>query len=242
MEPINEQSNGFVVADGSRKELPILEAWKRSSSVYWVWIPPHCQSVIFKVGNRNRTGFSISIRMEFHPKRNLWRAYIPGRYLTEKAETVYKIVGSDENGSREVLGEGVFRIHEGTAEDYEDEVYTADECYVLFDDQLWRRVTVSEVTGGAKVLTVERDGIHPSVFEKVPHQPYALNLANSLYYAIGGTVGSSGVPVLTVSQTGASNKSASSARDDSTGFRYRIEAETTQSQTVVLKVGNRIQE
>ena len=236
---LKEQNNAMITLTGTVDPLPIQEVWKRSSAVFWIESAFPCQAMQLKIGAEDKSKYKVSITALYHPKRGLWRVYIPGKYFTAKCETYYKIVGVDEYGNRSVCGEGLLRIREGKIYDFEDESITTDECFAFFPDGKWRKVSVSTDNTGELVFVVEQNGIPPIEFEHEPAKPYALNKATGLHYEVSGFVDESGEAYLCVAADGVQGKDDAFAKDDATGFYYRVESFADEVGEPSLKVGDR---
>ena len=238
MVPFREQNNGLIVLNSAYRRLLILEAWRRSSSVYWIRSPFPATALQFKVGKADKSEFAVILNAQNHPSRGLWRVYVPGRYFTDRCETAYKIVATDEYGNRTTCGEGILRVFSGTISDIEEEESTSEECYAKFSDGKWRKVTIGEDEVGALVFEVSTDAIDESHFEKVPANPYAYNKAYGTFHAVSGFIDESGSPYIEIEQSPSAAGSETFAKDERTGFYFRIESFTDEAGAMAPQVGD----
>lgn len=240
--PLNEQCDGIITVDGSLRHLPILRAWGNSSAVYWVDPAFPTEAMEFKVGNADMTAWAATLRMCFHPKRGLWRVYVPGRYFTGRCETRYKIVAQDERGSRHVAGEGVLRVYSGGIPDRNDSPveYPAANCYAKFPDGKWRVVTVSEDEAGAPVFSIGGEVVSDAEFEGgQPSQIFAYNNATGLYHAVTAFIDEAGEPSLSLDEEPCADGEDCFVLDPATGFHRRIEAAADEAGCLTLRTGER---
>ena len=236
--PLNEQNNAIIALDGSHRRLPIITAWANSSSVFWVLPSFPTTAMQFKVGNADKTAWAATLKMCFHPKRGLWRIYIPGRYFTGRYETSYEIVVADEYGNRHVSGEGVLRVYASAIPDKNDSPSESpsENCYARFPDGKYRAVTVTEDEAGAPVFSIgaEVDG---AAFEGEPKRIYAYNNATGLYHEVQSLVDEAGEASLSIVDEPSEDGEDCYVLNPATGFYHRIEVATDEAGELAMKTG-----
>lgn len=237
MNYLNEQNNGVITLDGTLRALPMLSAWRRSSAVYWVRPPFPCLAMIFKVADVAGETFVATLSMQYHATRGMWRVYIPGTYLHDKGEMIYKVVCWDGEKARHVCGEGILRVYGGLVADAADEPMEADGCFAFFPDGKWRRVSVFVDEVGEMAFSVAQNGYATIEFGAPPTTPYAYNPVTGLYYAVSGFVDEAGEAYLSVASEGVEGQNSAFAKNDTTGFFYRVEAGVDEVGEAILSVG-----
>lgn len=241
MNCLREQCNGIITVDGTKKSLPIVEAWCGSSSVYWVNPSFPVNGMLLKIGNPDKSGWFDTIPLYYHPERGMWRAYVPGTYFRCHAETAYKIVAIDEYDRRTVAGEGILRVYGGSIHDIMDDPLESPEiqCYAPFSDGSWRKVTVTEDVFGETVFRIGEKAVDVGQFEQTPKDLYAYNKARGVFFSVSGKIDEVGEPTLYCSDTPSTFGEQSFALDDASKFYYRIEATIDEVGETILKVGDK---
>ena len=228
---MREQNDGIVVLDGDCGRLPpILDAWVNSSAVYWFRPPFPATGMTLMVGSARADGWAAKVKMYCHPKRGLWRAYVPGRTFTVRSETRYKVVALDEHGMRHVCGEGILRVYDGSVPDVEE--YTA-KCLAAFPDGTVREVTVAEDEAGEPSFVVGNpvDGASASA-----GPIYAYNKASGFFHAVTAFFDEAGEPMLAVADEPSAGGFESYAKDSS-GFYRRVECAEDDAGEMALQTG-----
>lgn len=238
--PINEQNNAVFTIDGRLRHLPILRAWKNSSSVYWINPSFPVEAMQFKVGNADMTAWAATLPMCFHPKRGLWRVYIPGKYFTGRYETRYEVSVTDEYGNRHVAGDGLLRVYasaipDGTPSSPESQ------CYAMFPDGKCRAITITEDDTGAPIFSVgEEMSIEDGFDESLAKPIYAYNNATGFYHVVNCLIDEADEPALSLDEKPSDGGEDTFVLDGKTGFFHRIEAGEDESGYLVLKTGEGI--
>ena len=233
MNGFHEQCDGVVTLDGSHKRLPILSAWANSSAVYWINPQAPATAMFIKVGNANKDGWNCSLKAYFHPKRGMYRVYVPGKYFTGHYETVYQIVEVDENDSRHISGEGALRVYKSSIQEAEEIQIVA--C-AKWPDGLVREIKIREDETGAPVFSIGE------VVEKEISQGeiYAFNNATGQFHLVTTFFDEVDEPMLTVSETPV-NGGFDQFVADANGFYRRIECEEDDSGSMTLQTGEKRQ-
>lgn len=231
------RADSVVVIDSTRvgKRLPIVEAWANSSHVMHVITDCVMASVTVKVGDPIEQKFRAGVEGIFHPVQNYWHFYLPKSNF-RAGEAFYKVVASDMEGNRHVLGEGVLRVYKSLFDDASDgdgaeEAY--DNAYVKFDNA-WYAIRVSKDDGGALCFDVVGTTSHP---EDATGTPYAYCPKDGLYHAIRVERDEVGELMLTVDSMGEEGEGAFAIGTD--GFYHRIEAVEDGAGGLALQVGEK---
>lgn len=227
---MREQNDGTVVLDGSLQRLPILRAWVNSSEVYWAKPSYPATGMIFLVGNADMNGWAAQLAMTCHPKRGLWRVYVPGAAFTARYETRYRIVSLDENGARHVEGEGILRVFDGAIPDVADSTET---CLATFPGGEVREVTVREDSTGTPIFSV--GGVVQGADADV-RPIYAFNKATGFFHLVTAFVDEVGEPMLSVADEPSEGGEETFARGDS-GFYYRVDCAEDSAGAMMLQTG-----
>lgn len=214
---MKEQNNGIVVIDGTLRELPILNAWINSSSVFWVKAEFVCEQIFMKIGKSDKSGWSATVSGRYHPEYGMFRFYVPCRAFTDVCETAYRLVCIDDNDSRHVGGEGKLRVRKPKIVDVNDAVRS---CLVKFDDGKCREVVIDDDNVGVPVFTVLEEIVK---VEEDPPILYSYDKGKRLYFALYG-VTVDGELTLELSQEGEEDKGDSYVVDRSSGFYRKVES------------------
>ena len=240
MTRFKEQCNGMVKIGSSPSErLPILCAWRNSSTVYWFESPFPATWMKLRIADPDKGSFSTTVNGIYHPKRGLWRAYVPSKTFHKRMETEYKVVLGDETDSRTVAGSGILRVGSNVFEDLEDDVdqSASTTCHILFPDGKWRKMSVFEDDSGALSFSVSDEAVDSSMFERPPSQPFAYSQVTGKFHAVTGFIDSSGTASASCAEEGVLSGEESFALDEKTGVFYRLDAVVDESGTIALKVG-----
>lgn len=229
---MREQNDGMVALDGSLQRLPILRSWVNSSAVYWVKPSYPATGMLFKAGNPGMDGWAAQLSMTCHPKRGLWRVYVPGKAFTERCETRYRIVSFDENGARHVEGEGILRVFDGPIPDIADE---AETCLAAFPDGKVREVTVREDSTGTPTFSI---GEVAESAEADIRPIYAFDKSTGFFHLVTPFMDEAGEPMLSVADDPAEGGEETFARGAS-GFYYRIDCAADQAGVMALQTGGK---
>ena len=236
MEFLREQNNGLICLDGTQKRLPCLTAWVKSSAVFWAFPSFPVAVMSFKTGKPDGSGYNEPVAMQYHATRKLWRVYLPASSFTEKCETYYKLTATDENGDRIVFGEGMLRVYAGKITDTGEQTETAEDCYALFSDGNWRRITVVSNSLGELTFSVAQTATTP-IAGQTFSQPYAYNRTTGKFYSLNGVVDSTGEAYLAVAEAPSEEGEKSYAKNETSGLYYRIETSQDATGTMTANVG-----
>lgn len=228
------RANSIVRIDSARvgKRLPIVEAWANSSHVMLVYTDCVLSRLFVKVGGVE--GFCATVSGTFHPVAGYWHFYIPRTALTA-CETFYKIVSSDLNGNRDVLGEGVLRIYKSLFDDPADSAggeEASDNAYIKVGAN-WYAIRVGADDSGA--LSFELVGVS-SAPEGATGTPYAYCPQDGLYHKVYAEEDESGTLSFSVDSEGEEAQGSFALGSD--GFYHRIEA-VDDGTGLALQVGER---
>lgn len=230
MKVFNEQCDAMISPDGSYKRLPIISAWANSSAIYWINPLAPATALFIKIGNADRTGWNCSLKAYYHPKHELYRVYIPGKYFTGHYETVYQIVEVDENDSRHVFGEGILRVFKGSIQEVSDGQIVA---WAKWPDGLVREIAIREDDVGAPVFSVGK------IVDKEVSlgEIYAHNNATGQFHLVTTFFDDVGEAMLAVSETPVNGGFDQFVADEGNFYR-RIECGTDSSGFTTLKTGD----
>lgn len=229
-----EQNNGIVIIDGTTKRLPMLTAWKNSSSVYWVKPEYLASEMYFKVGSADGKSWAANISMFCHARRGLFRAYVPGLHFAGgRYETKYQIVTIDEEGCEHVSGEGVIRVFDSSIGEYAPFHVVARAGW---PDGNVREITITEDETGAAIFTV--GGIVEG--EAPQGEIYAHENSSGQFHLVTTFIDEVGEPMLSVSENPV-NGGFDQFVADGSGFYRRIECATDESGSTTLQTGDKIQ-
>ena len=234
MKAFNEQCDAVISLDGSHKRLPIVSAWANSSAVYWINPQAPATALYVKIGNANKSGWNCSLKAYYHPKRGMYRVYVPGKYFTGHYETVYQIVEVDDGDARHVLGEGALRVYRSAIQDQADEIR---ECCASFPDGKCRRISISYDDTGAPVFDVSVDSFVSGV---LPGPLFAYDKAKGAFFRVTGVIDESGTPTLDVAQEPADDGERKYFHDPKTGFYRPMDAAEDSSGVESLVTGDQI--
>ena len=230
---MREQNDGMVVLDGSLQRLPILRAWVNSSEVYWVKPSYPATGMLFMAGNADMSGWAAQLAMTCHPKRGLWRVYVPGAAFTARCESRYRIVSLDENVARHVEGEGILRVFDGAIPDVADSTET---CLATFPGGEVREVTVKDDSTGTPIFSV---GEVVEGAEADARPIYAFNKATGFFYLVTAFVDEAGEPMLSVAEEPSEGGEETFARGES-GFYYRVDCAVDSTGVMALQTGGMV--
>lgn len=227
---MKEQNNGIVVLNGTLRELPILNAWINSSSVYWVKTNSVRDKVFLKIGNSDKSGWTATSEGRYQPGWGMYRFYVPPKSFIKTCETVYRIITVDDKGNRHVEGEGKLRVAKPMITDVNDEIRTV---IVKFDDGKCREVYVELDSSGTPTYVIMENTV---ACEYEPEVVYSHNKQSGLYHALMGKVGKEGV-YLELDEKGKTGEDMSFVRDEDSGFYRRVESVTDSAGVEVLDSG-----
>ena len=231
MNGFHEQCDGVISTDGSYKRLPILSAWSGSSAVYWINPQAPATELDIKIGNSDKSGWNCSLKAYYHPKRELYRVYVPGKYFTGHYETVYQIVEVYENDSKHVLGEGALRVYKSAIQGIAESQIVA--CAKWPDGHV-REITIREDETGAPVFSIGE-----VVEKEISHgEIYAYNNATGQFHLVTTFFDEVDEPMLTVSETPV-NGGFDQFVPDANGFYRRIECAEDDSGSMTLQTGDK---
>lgn len=230
---MREQNDGMVVLDGTLQRLPILTAWVNSSAVFWVRPSYPATGMIFLVGDAKAETWAAQLAMTLHPMRGLWRVYVPGAAFAERSETRYRIVSLDDQGSRHVEGEGIFRVYSGKIPDIAD---STDNCMATFPDGKVRAVMVKEDSTGTPIFAVG-DVVDDADADVRPI--WAFNKATGFFHLVTAFFDDAGEPMLSVAEEPSEGGEDTFVRGVS-GFYYRVDCAVDTSGTMMLQTGGMI--
>lgn len=230
---MKEQNNGYVVIDGSLRDLPILNAWANSSSVYWIRPEFPCEELYFLVGNAEKTKWNCKVKASYRPKHDMFKVYVPQTAFEEPCETYYRVVCVDDKGGRHVQGEGKLRVCKAGIIGVNDVVRV---CLAFFEqDAKWRKVTISTDESGNPAYNVEKT---PTDVEIVPFDLYAYNKSSKQYFKVTGEISDDGECSLVVdnepTEEGVGKVFVS---DTDTGFYRLMEAVSDEAGANALVAG-----
>lgn len=220
------------------KPFATMNAWKNSSLVLLYF--PNCvwDEVKVKVGDPSTGAYQESISGVLHPVRGFWYFYIPRNRFKNGGRSAYKIIATDERGSRHVCGEGVLRVHTGMIHDAADNAGSSDAmgtAFVYGYDKWWRiGATIDDA--GAMAFTVTEDlADHGDTSQT----PYAYNPLTGLFHSVSVFKDGAGVVSLEISDDGIEEASVSFALNPETNLYHRMECETDEAGAVALIVGDK---
>ena len=227
-----EQNNGYVALDGSQRQLPILEAYVGSSSVYWFKPEYAAAEMSLRIGDARKISWSEPIRMSCHPKKGLFRVYVPGANFKQRCETYYQVITVDENGNKHISGEGIIRIYSSHISEVVDESIVA---YAWFPDDKARSVTITEDEVGAPIFTI--GDVVDAPIGKL-QTIYAFNKATGFFHIVSTFFDDVGEPMLSVSEEAIEGGADRFVLDES-GFYRRIECAEDDSGSMMLQTGEK---
>jgi hypothetical protein len=228
---MREQNDGMVSLDGTLSQLPILKAWTNSSAVYWVKPSYPATGMMFMVGNEAMDGWAAILSMTLHPKRGLWRVYVPGAAFGGRYETRYKIVSLDGEGAKHVEGEGILRVYAGKIADVTPQGEVSE---VAFPDGEVRKVTVAEDSTGEPVFSIG-DVVEGATAEARPI--YAYNKATGFFYLVTPFIDEVGEPMLSVADKPSDDGFDCFVKDASGFYFRRIDCFEDETGEMALQTG-----
>lgn len=227
------------------RRLPILGAWKNSASVICARINGYAKSLKLRIAPPNSDSYRYGVNGVYHPVLNLWYFYAKPSLFKEIGEGEYKFVAVDERENAHVIGEGCIRIdgsrlkdaNETPSEDGGD-VDDGKGCFLKFDDDMWRSVTVETDESGDLSFVIGEE-YNSDFFDIPPRDSYAFNKSTGYYHRLRGLIDESGEPAIEVEDYNTSSDMSTFVKDESTGFFYKIEADVDSVGELALEIGEK---